>query len=101
MRIANLFSSWVHRIEDLLYAAGEDLPGNFDRTALASMIVSTIEGAVLQSRVEQGLQPLDAAIGHLRSYLLLLQGRDDVPTTLPATSQPISKHTATADWKAW
>ncbi len=102
LRIAKLFASWSGRVEALLEEAGPRLPKGLDRAALASTVLSTMEGAVLQARVDQSVAPLDAAIDQLRSYLLLLEERDHTTEPLPGPSRPLPKQSSPpADWKAW
>ncbi len=74
-RLAEIFASWCGRIEELLRKAGNRLPPSLDRTSLAQLVVCTMEGAVLGTRLNRSLVPFDAAIAQLRTYFDLLGDR--------------------------
>ena len=60
-KLAELFALWTERMEGLLAGAEDRLPQGTDRAALARLVLSVVEGAVIQSRVSRSLGPLDAA----------------------------------------
>ncbi len=72
-RIAANFTQWVDRVETCLTDAGDRLPSNLDRRALAHFVLTTMEGAVMQARTYRTLETFDASIGQLRSYFDALE----------------------------
>lgn len=71
-RLAANFGNWVAAIEDCLEAAGDRLPADLDRGALAQFVLTTMEGGVMQARTHRSLAPYDASVSQLRSYFELL-----------------------------
>ncbi len=67
--LAGNFSAWVAAIETCLAAAGERLPPDIDRRALAQFVLTTMEGGVMQARTHRDLAPFDAGVGLLRDYV--------------------------------
>jgi AcrR family transcriptional regulator len=72
-RIAANFTQWVDRVETCLNEAGDRLPKDLDRRALAHFVLTTMEGAVMQARTYRTLDSFDASIGPLRSYFNALE----------------------------
>jgi TetR/AcrR family transcriptional repressor of nem operon len=102
VRLAEILSAWTGRIEKLLHGAGARLPRSFDRGALAQLIVCTMEGAVLGTRLQRSLAPFDAAVGQLRTYLDLLDSRQELQAAVPATRRVSSvSRPQPADWRSW
>jgi AcrR family transcriptional regulator len=101
-RLAEIFSSWTGRIEELLRGAGHRLPSSLDRTALAQFVVCAMEGAVLGTRLNRNLAAFDAAIDQLRIYLDLLESRSELSAAVPATRTVASvSQSQSADWRSW
>lgn len=114
-RLAEVFVSWTGRVEGLLAAAGDRLPRDLDRRALAELVVCAMDGAVLGARLSLDLGPFDATVAQLRSYLNLLErgseARPTPPKVVRSTPQAPSKtaaprrvrppRTETADWRSW
>lgn len=71
-RLAANFANWVAAIEGCLEAAGDRLPSDLDRGALAQFVLTTMEGGVMQARTHRSLAPYDASVSQLRSYFDLL-----------------------------
>jgi TetR/AcrR family transcriptional regulator, transcriptional repressor for nem operon len=67
-RLAANFTAWVDAVEECLDAAGERLPPNCDRRALAGFVLTTMEGAVMQARTHRDLQCFDDSVNELRRY---------------------------------
>ncbi len=101
-RLAGLFTGWTDRMQRLLEAAGDRLPADLDRRALAEFILSAIEGAVLQARVRRSPAPFDAAVAELHRHFAVLGGggRATVPRAAPPRPTPRARANA-ADWRAW
>jgi TetR/AcrR family transcriptional repressor of nem operon len=70
------FENWKRGLERWLTEAGDRLPKSVDRKALASLVLTVMEGGIMQSRAERTLAPFDASVDQLRIYfdLLLAQG---------------------------
>jgi hypothetical protein len=51
-----------------LEEAGDRLPSDLDRHALAQLVLSTMEGGVMQARTHRELKPFDAGVKLLRDY---------------------------------
>jgi AcrR family transcriptional regulator len=101
-RIEHYFSKWRRQIEDLLDATENRLPEDLDRHGLAQAVLSAIEGGMLQARVHQGLEPFDASIDQLRSYLGMLEvGGDPLPRPDPVRAATPPADSANADWRTW
>ena len=101
-RLAEVFVDWTGRIEELLRAAGDRLPPTLDRNALAQLVVCTMEGAVLGTRLNRSLTPFDAAVNQLRTYFDLLEDRTEIMAAVPATRRAIpASRPHSVDWKSW
>ena len=101
-RLAEVFAAWSDRIEELLRRASNRLPQNIDHTALAQLVVCTMEGAVLGTRVNHSLAPFDAVVEQLRTFFELLDSRVGLAAALPAhrrSSSSAQPHAA--DWRSW
>ncbi len=101
-KLARLFADWTDRMQSLLEEAGDRLPADLDRRALAEFILSASEGAFLQARARRSLAPFDSTVAELRRHLGRLEfARQSTSTpesfTRPA---PAARHNA-ADWRAW
>ncbi|MFE5475791.1 TetR/AcrR family transcriptional regulator [Nocardia sp. NPDC056541] len=55
---ATVFADWTRRLADLLISTGMDSAA---AASVGSVIVSTIQGAIIRGRSEKSLQPLDDA----------------------------------------
>jgi hypothetical protein len=69
------FEAWVAAVKGCLDAAVHRLPQGFDTHALAQLILTVMEGGVMQSRTHRTLEAFDASVAGLRDYLDRLQGR--------------------------
>lgn len=67
-RLAANFSAWTGAIEECLDAAGERLPSDLDRKALAQFVLTTMEGGVMQARTHRSLEAFDACVKQLKNY---------------------------------
>ncbi|MFD6397268.1 TetR/AcrR family transcriptional regulator [Nocardia sp. NPDC060249] len=65
---ATVFADWTRRLADVLISAGRE---SAVAASVSSVIVSTIEGAIIRCRSEKSLQPLDDAGTHLVRLLEL------------------------------
>jgi AcrR family transcriptional regulator len=71
--LATNFAGWVAAVERCLVEAGDRLPEAVDRHALATFILTTMEGGVMQSRTHRSLQPFDAGVCCLEDYIRRLE----------------------------
>ena len=74
------FENWRVALRECLEAAGDRLPADVDRNGLATFVLTTMEGGVMQARTRHSVEPFDASVAMLRDYIARLQ-RD-------ATEQP-------------
>ena len=74
-RIAANFAGWIGAIKTCLQDARDRLPSDLDRDALATLVLTTMEGAVLQSRSFRKIEPFDQSVAQLRHYFSYLTGK--------------------------
>ncbi len=67
-KIAANFRAWRAWIRRCLKDASDRLPPDLDREGLAAFVLTVMEGAVMQARVQGSLAPFDASIAQLRDY---------------------------------
>jgi TetR/AcrR family transcriptional repressor of nem operon len=67
-KIAENFEAWRLAIRQMLDDAGERLPRDVDRDKLATLVLTTMEGGVMQSRAYESVEPFDASVAMLRDY---------------------------------
>jgi TetR/AcrR family transcriptional regulator, transcriptional repressor for nem operon len=67
-RLAANFRAWTEAIHECLQAAGARLPRDTDRRELAALVLTVMEGAVMQARTYRELAPFDGAVRQLRGY---------------------------------
>lgn len=71
--LAANFNGWTDAIEECLDAAGSLLPKNANRRELAELVLTTMEGAVMQARTHRDVGYFDRSVRQLRNYFDLLQ----------------------------
>ncbi len=71
--LAANFSAWTGAIEGCLKEARGRLPRGTNLRELASFILTTMEGGVMQARTHRSLDTYDAAVNQLRGYLTHLE----------------------------
>jgi AcrR family transcriptional regulator len=71
--LAANFTAWSQAIESQLQAAGDRLPAQVDRRALAEFALTTMEGGVMLTRTHRDVAYFDRAVQQLRGYLDRLQ----------------------------
>ena len=62
------FLGWVRHVRACLDAAGERLPQEVNTELLATFVLTTMEGGVMQSRTHRSLHAFDASVAMLRDY---------------------------------
>lgn len=73
--LAANFANWTKAIERCLEEAGDRLPPDTDRHALAEFILTVMEGAVMQARTYRDIGHFDRNIAVLRAHLDMLTDR--------------------------
>jgi len=83
--IAENFEGWRLAIRACLDDAADRLPPDTDRDQLATFVLTTMEGGVMQSKAHRMLDPFEASVVQLRNYFdrLLEDGRDWSATDEP------------------
>jgi len=71
--IAKNFDGWVAAITQCYEAAGNRLPSQLDRRALAVFTLTTMEGGVMQSRTHRDLKAFDQSVAMLREFVRRLE----------------------------
>jgi TetR/AcrR family transcriptional repressor of nem operon len=66
------FDGWVAAVEGCYTAAGDRLPADCDRHALAVLTLNVMEGGVMQSRTYRALTTFDLSVAMLRDYVTRL-----------------------------
>lgn len=72
-RLVQNFEAWTDAVEGCLVVAGDRLPGDVDRRALAVFALTTMEGGVMLARTYRDIAPFDAAVDRFRDYLERVQ----------------------------
>lgn len=62
------FNHWTGIIEGWLNEAGTALPRSCDRAELARLVLTVMEGGIMQARAAGNLRPYDQSINQLRAY---------------------------------
>jgi AcrR family transcriptional regulator len=73
--LARNFTAWTAAIAGCLAAAGDRLPADTDRQALAEFIHTVMEGGVMQARTHRDIACFDRGVAQLRTHLALLADR--------------------------
>jgi TetR/AcrR family transcriptional repressor of nem operon len=71
-RLAENFNAWIDAIEACLQDAPARLPRTLERRELATFVLTTMEGGVMQARTFRDIWYFDAAVAQLRHYFQLL-----------------------------
>src|SRR5580700_1451212 len=73
-RIADNFSGWTSAVRKCLQQAREQgrLAPDLDLDALATFVLTAMEGGVMQSRSYRSVKPFDQSVAQLRSYFAYL-----------------------------
>lgn len=104
------FSVWTGRVREWLDAAGSRLPAGLDRRAMSRFILTVMEGAVMQARAAGSLEPFDACVGQLRSYVQLLteqarRERGEIGEVMNGVDVPgpeeVTDEADRTQWRAW
>jgi AcrR family transcriptional regulator len=77
--LAANFTAWTRAVEGCLDEAAARLPRGIDRRALATFVLTTMEGAVMLARTHHSIEPFDNAVDQLRNYFATLTARKKRP----------------------
>lgn len=69
------FTGWVGAILRCLDEAGDRLPGDLDRQALAEFVLTTMEGGVMQARTHRDVGYFDRGVTALHDHFDMLLAR--------------------------
>jgi TetR/AcrR family transcriptional regulator, transcriptional repressor for nem operon len=72
-KIAANFTGWSRAVQELLQQAQPRFPGECDLRQLSRMVLTVMEGAVMQARSYQCIEPFDDCIAQLRQYFTMLE----------------------------
>ena len=72
-KIAANFTGWSRAVEELLKQSQDRLPRTCDARQLSRLVLTVMEGAVMQARSYQCIEPFDDCIAQLRTYFLMLE----------------------------
>ena len=78
--LADNFDGWVAGVERCLIEAGNRLPLDTDRRALAVFALTTMEGGVMLSRTHRSAQSFDDSVRMLRDYMDRLLSHQSRPS---------------------
>ncbi len=70
--IARNFAAWTAAVRGCLAAARTRFPRGTNLDALATLVLTTMEGGVLQSRSYRRIEPFDQSVAQLRNYFRYL-----------------------------
>ncbi|MGQ0559600.1 MAG: TetR/AcrR family transcriptional regulator [Sphingosinicella sp.] len=73
-RLAENFNAWTDAVRSCLVDAADRFPPGTDFAALAELVLTVMEGAVMQSRTFRDVARFDRAIAQLRSHFDNLMG---------------------------
>ena len=71
--LAANFDAWIAAVESCFTEAGDRLPSDIDRRALAILALTTMEGGVMLARTDRALAPFDHSVRMFRDYVDRLQ----------------------------
>lgn len=71
--LAQNFENWTAAIERCLDAAGNRLPRDTNKPALAQFVLTAMEGGVMQARTHRDVGYFDRAVAQLRAHFELLE----------------------------
>jgi TetR/AcrR family transcriptional regulator, transcriptional repressor for nem operon len=70
--LAANFLAWTEAVQRCIVEAGERLPRGINSRELAEFVLTTMEGAVMQSRTFRDVSYFDRSVSQLRAYFDLL-----------------------------
>jgi len=70
-----LFAAWREMIIECLSELSDNLPRDTQFESLAILVLSIMEGGIMQARLHKDIKYFDAGVLHLKNYFSLLIGR--------------------------
>lgn len=67
------FDGWSAYVERWVKEAGDRLPGDVDPAQVAHLVLTVMEGGLMQARARGSAEPYDASVEQLRRYFALLE----------------------------
>jgi TetR/AcrR family transcriptional repressor of nem operon len=71
--IAENFAAWIEAVRECVVQFSRRLPKKTDPQALATFVLSVMEGGVMLSRSYGSVEPFDLAVAQLREHFTLLE----------------------------
>ena len=71
--LAENFEGWRVAVRECLQEAGDRLPSSVDRDRLATFVLTTMEGGVMQCRSYRRIEPFDHSVAVLEDYFARLE----------------------------
>ena len=68
-----LFDEWRAMVQSFLVEARDRFPPGTDFKAIATFVLTTMEGGIMLARANQDVRQYDRAVKELRNYLTLMQ----------------------------
>jgi TetR/AcrR family transcriptional regulator, transcriptional repressor for nem operon len=90
-RLAKNFSAWIDAIAVCLSQAKARLPADQDLRELAQLVLTVMEGGVMQARTFRDIGYFDAAVRQLRRYFKCLESADSGATRNKPVQSQIKK----------
>jgi TetR/AcrR family transcriptional repressor of nem operon len=90
--LAANFTAWTDAVHECLVAADKRLPPDLDRRELAEFVLTTMEGAVMQTRTFRDVAYFDRAVRQLRAYVdhLIVKSA----AAIPPARKPVTKRSS-------
>ena len=79
------FANWSAVVKGWLDASGDRLPATCNREQLSRMVLTVMEGAIMQARAAGNLQPFDDSVAQFRAYIDALK-REAAGTLKPVAA---------------
>ena len=90
-KIAANFTGWARAVEELLQQAKDKLPPDCDLRQLSRFVLTVMEGAVMQARSYQCIEPFDDCIAQLRTHFDALLARERPPKRAPRPHKTLKR----------
>ncbi len=84
-RIDEYFARWIAGVRAWLDRAGDRLPPDVDRDALARLALAVMQGGAVQARAAGSLEPFDRSVSAFRAYMASLRERATHEAVEPLT----------------
>ena len=89
-KIAANFNGWTEAVRKCLEAAADRFPAGTDHEQLARLVLTVMEGAVMQARTHRNIGHFDASIAQLKNYFEYLQAKAGPGNPTPGSKRRTS-----------